>query len=376
MTPDEAMRRALARARTALGRTFPNPSVGAVVYRGSRLLGSGATRPPGGAHAEIVALRQAERRFGKPLLRGASMAVTLEPCCHRGRTGPCVEALIEAGLGRVYVGCVDPHPEVSGRGVRRLRRAGVETRVGVLGDRCREQHRGFLSVWERRRPFVTLKLASSLDGRIATVSGASRWITGPEARRRVHDLRRRVDGIMVGSGTALADDPDLSARRGDRVIHRPVRILVDSRLRVPTRARLYRGHDGGARTWVLHAHGARGAGRLAGAGAASIPVARRGAHLDLRAGLRALARKGLTTLLVEGGGQLAAALLRAGLIDEIHWFLAPLLLGAEGRPAVGALAVRRLESAARLEDVTVRRVGRDLHLHGRVAARGEKGRSR
>jgi diaminohydroxyphosphoribosylaminopyrimidine deaminase/5-amino-6-(5-phosphoribosylamino)uracil reductase len=360
---------ALSQARAALGRTFPNPPVGAVVFRGDRVLGRGRTRPVGGPHAEIVALESARRRVGDRGLRGAAMAVTLEPCSHTGRTGPCTERLLTAGLRRVFVGHVDPHPEVAGRGVRRLRRAGVEVRVGVLEAACREQHRGFLSVVERGRPFVTLKLAASLDGRIATSAGQSRWITGPAARAAVHRLRARTDAILVGSGTALADDPELTARRGDRVVHRPVRVVVDGRLRVPTGARMYLGEA--ARTWVLCARTAPAARRRAveSTGAVLIDVPSKGRLLDVRRGLARLAEAGLTQVLVEGGGRLAASLLREDLVDEVHWFVAPKLLGGDGISALGALGLRALSDACALEDLRVRRVGSDVHVFGRVARR-------
>ncbi|MGI9591846.1 MAG: bifunctional diaminohydroxyphosphoribosylaminopyrimidine deaminase/5-amino-6-(5-phosphoribosylamino)uracil reductase RibD, partial [Myxococcota bacterium] len=249
MKPEAAMRMALAQARRARGKSFPNPPVGAVVYRGDRLLGRGYTRPAGGPHAEVVALERATRRHGARAVRGAAVAVTLEPCSHHGRTPPCADRLVQAGIARVVVGHRDPHREVSGRGLRRLRRAGVEVAVGVLADACREQHRGFLCVCEQGRPFVSLKLASSLDGRIATASGESRWITGPRSRERVHRLREAVDAVMVGSGTARADDPALTARRSGRVVHAPVRLLVDSRLRIPVSARLHGGAEG--QSWVL-----------------------------------------------------------------------------------------------------------------------------
>jgi diaminohydroxyphosphoribosylaminopyrimidine deaminase/5-amino-6-(5-phosphoribosylamino)uracil reductase len=361
------MQAALSRARAALGRTFPNPPVGAVVFRGDRVLGRGRTRPVGGPHAEIVALESARRRVGDRGLRGAAMAVTLEPCSHTGRTGPCTERLIAAGLRRVFVGHVDPHPEVAGRGVRRLRRAGVEVRVGVLEAACREQHRGFLSVVERGRPFVTLKLAASLDGRIATATGQSRWITGPAARAAVHRLRARTDAILVGCGTALADDPELTARRGDRVVHRPVRVVVDGRLRVPPGSRLYRGEA--ARTWVLCARRAPAARRraLASTGAVLIDVPEKGGLLDVGRGLARLAEAGLTQVLVEGGGRLAASLLREDLVDEVHWFVAPKLLGGDGIAALGALELRGLSEARRLDDLRVRRVGGDVHFFGRIS---------
>ena len=267
----------------------------------------------------------------------------------------------------MLVGHVDPHPTVSGRGLARLRRAGLEVTLGVLEAECREQHRGFLSVCARGRPFVALKLASSLDGRIATASGESRWITGPAARAMVHRLRAQADAVMVGSGTALADDPELTARRGDRVVRRPLRILVDSALRVPPGARLYRGGDGGS--WVLCSSGAAKARRrrVAAVGARLIEVPRRRGRLDLRRGLRLLAKAGVTDLLVEGGGGLAAALLREGLVDELHWFVSPRMLGGDGKAALGPLGLASLSRARRLAGWQFRRVGDDLYIRGTLA---------
>ncbi|MGH0028688.1 MAG: bifunctional diaminohydroxyphosphoribosylaminopyrimidine deaminase/5-amino-6-(5-phosphoribosylamino)uracil reductase RibD [Myxococcota bacterium] len=374
MTPEAAMRLALAQARASSGRTAPNPPVGAVVFRGDRVLGRGRTQPPGGPHAEIVALDRALRRHGARAVRGASLAVTLEPCCHQGRTGPCTERILADGIARVFAGHVDPHRAVAGRGVARLRRRGVRVEVGVLEAECREQHRGFVSRVRRGRPFVVLKLAATLDGRIATASGESRWITGPEARAVVHRLRARSDAVMVGAGTAAADDPALTARRGGRVVHRPVRVLVDPGLRVPPTAKLY---AGSARTLVLCARSApaRRRSRLEKGGATLLPVPKRGGGLDLDRGLAALAEEGVCELLVEGGGRLAASLLRRELVDEVHWFLAPRFLGADGRPALGDLGLARLAQAPELVDVVVRRVGSDLHVRGRPAGGGRaKGR--
>jgi len=368
MTPEAAMRLALAQARQARGRSFPNPPVGAVVYRGDRVLGRGYTRPVGGPHAEVVAIEQAVRRHGARAVRGASMAVTLEPCFHVGRTAPCADLLAQAGLRRVVVGHIDPHHLVAGRSVRRLRREGLEVRVGVLDTECREQHRGFLSVCEHGRPFVILKLASSLDGRIASASGESRWITGPEARAAVHRLRERVDAVVVGSGTALSDDPELTARRDGRLVHAPIRVLVDSGLRVPPAAKLHRSEAG--HSWVLCSRRAPAARRrgLAASGVRLLDVPVRGQHLDLRRALRRLAREGLTEVLVEGGGGLAGALLRAGLVDEVQWFMAPRLLGGDARPALGALGLRALARAPELARPRLRRVGRDVQLVGRLGA--------
>lgn len=374
MTPEAAMRLALQSARCARGRTAPNPPVGAIVYRGDRVLGRGATQPAGGAHAEVMALRAAQRRHGAPALRGASLAVTLEPCCHVGRTGPCTEAILAAGIGHVVVGQRDPNPLVAGRGLRALRRAGLRVESGVLEAACREQHRGFLSVCERGRPFVVLKLAMTLDGRIATASGESQWITGLAARAFVHDLRARCDAVMVGSRTARADDPALTVRRGERVVRWPTRIVLDGALTLSARARVLT--DGHAdSTVVLHARDAAPARarRLAAIGARLVPVRRRGAHLDLGAALRALAGIGVCEVLVEGGGTLAAALVAGALVDELHFILAPRLLGADGVPALGPLAVSRLSHAPQLEIARVRRLGSgDWHVVAYPVDRGQR----
>ncbi len=377
------MRLALSQARRASGRTFPNPSVGAVVFRGDRVLGRGATRPPGGPHAEVLALRSATRRAGGKAVRGAALAVTLEPCCFTGRTGPCTEAIVAAGIRKVYIGCKDPHERVRGRGIKRLRRAGIEVEVGVRESECREQHRGFFSLCERGRPYVTMKLATTLDGRIATATGESRWITSEASRDWVHRIRAASDAVMVGSGTALADDPELSARRGGKVVHRPVRVLVDSRLRVSPEAKLYSGlrAKSGAKqaefqTWVLCRERARGRGAvratLRAAGARLIDVPAAGRHLDLVLALDRLGDLGLTTLLVEGGGGLAAALLRADRIDEIHWIQAPKLIGADGRAAMGPLLIEKLSEAVALDDIAVHLRGEDVHIQAKIRRSGRR----
>lgn len=358
------MRLALASARRASGRVWPNPAVGAVVFRGDRVLGRGATEPPGGPHAEIVAIERARRRHGARALRGASLAVTLEPCCFTGRTGPCTEAVIAAGIAKVWAGQRDPHPRVAGRGFAALRRAGVAVEVGALADACRAQHRGFTSRIERGRPFVTLKLAATLDGRIATARGESRWITGPAARAHVHALRAATDAILVGSGTATADDPTLDARRGERVVHRPLRVLLDSRLRTSPRLRLV---SAPGDAWVLCAADAPAARRSAfeKAGARLLPIRARRGKIPLAAALARLADEGVGALLVEGGGGLAAALLREGWVDELVWFMAPKLIGADGVPSVGALGVARLADAPPFAIERVRRLGDDVLVEAR-----------
>ncbi len=357
------MGQAVAAARRMLGRTPPNPTVGAVVVRGGEVLARGATRPAGGAHAEIVALTRALARHGPKALRGATLYSTLEPCSHRGRTGPCADAIVDAGIRRVVIGQRDPSDWVNGRGIRRLRRAGLDVEVGVLEAACRELHRGYVSVIERGRPFVALKLAGTLDGRIAAASGESRWITGPEARARVHRLRDRFDALLVGSETALADDPRLDVRRGSRVVRRPVAVVVDSKLRVGHTARL---HAGPARSIAVCTKEApaRRRAALEAAGVEVLAVRGRRGRVDLRAGLEALAKAGLTRVWVEGGGVLAAGLLERDLVDEVHWFAAPTLLGGDGRPALGPIGAARLSRAVHLEAPEVRRVGQDLYVRG------------
>jgi len=356
------MREALALAGRARGRTAPNPMVGSIVVKRGRALARGWHRAAGEPHAEALALERAGAAA-----RGATLYVTLEPCAHHGRTPPCVDAVLAVRPERVVVAMRDPDPRTAGRSVRRLRAAGVRVDVGIEEEAARALNEGFVSRVVRGRPFTQLKLAASLDGRIATLSGESQWITGAPARARGHALRRRVDAIAVGSETLLADDPALTARRGARVVARPTRIVIDSRLRTPAGARILDPSDPG-RAWLLAARGRspRRRAALERAGAIILDVPTRSGHLDLRAAWRILARRGVNDVLVEGGGGLAAALLRARLVDRIHLFLAPRLLGGDARPAVGALQLERLASAPRLADVRARRIGQDWWLTAEV----------
>lgn len=354
------MRAAVRLAARGRGRTAPNPMVGAILVRDGRRVAAGHHARLGASHAEALALERA----GKAA-RGATLYVTLEPCTHQGRTPPCIEPVLAAGLGRVVVGMEDPDPRTRGRGLARMRRAGLEVTLGVEGAACRTLNRGYLSRVERGRPFTQLKLAASLDGRIATVGGESRWITGERARAFVHRLRREVDAIAIGSRTALADNPELTARRASRVVHRPVRIVVDSKLRTRPEARLLDVERGGA-AWLL---GARGAApqrkrRLERAGARVVEVTSRGGHIDLPAAWRKLGTLGINEILVEGGGGLAAALLRAGLVDRLYLILAPVLIGGDGRPVLSSLGVKRLRQVLAPERFRVRRLGADLLLIG------------
>lgn len=336
------MTHALALAARGLGRTWPNPAVGCVLVGEGRVIGRGWTQPGGRPHAERVALDMAGAAA-----RGATAYVTLEPCAHHGKTPPCAEALVAAGVARVVTAITDPDPRVSGGGHAILRAAGIEVTEGVCADRARALQAGFLKRVTRGLPFVTLKLAATLDGRIATASGESRWITGEQARRRVHLMRMTHDAVLTSSATALADDPDLTVRDLGAG-HQPLRILCDAGLRVPASSRLAQtaaAHP----VWVLHGHDAPAQAQAAWAatGARLIPCAAQGAQLDLTAAFRTLAAEGLTRILIEAGGQFAAALIRAGLVDELALFQAGCLIGAEGRAVLGPLGLDALKDAPR-----------------------------
>lgn len=350
------MRLALRQGRRGLGRTSPNPPVGAVVVRRGAIVGAGFHRRAGAAHAEVEALRAAAGRT-----RGATLYVTLEPCAHHGRTPPCVDAVLGAGIRRVVIGTRDPNPRVVGGGAERLRAAGVDVVSGVLEAEADRLISHFRVLTTTGRPFVTLKLAASLDGRIATVTGASRWITGEASRRYVHRLRDTHDAVLIGAETALRDDPDLTCRlRGGR---NPLRIIIDGRLRLPTTARVVT-TAASTPTLVFTARAADRA-RIAALRARGVDVvtlpARRGI-LAWREILAELARRDVASVLVEGGSQVAAALLTGGWVDRLNLFLAPLLIGGDGREVLGPLGVRQLEEALRLGPVEVRRFAQDVFL--------------
>lgn len=340
------MAAALSLARRGLGNVWPNPAVGCVIVapeaegQGPRVLGRGWTQPGGRPHAETQALTRAAAN-GAAALAGATAYVTLEPCSHSGKTPPCTEALIEAGIGAVVVACEDPDPRVSGAGLARLRDAGLTVRTGVAEAAAWDLNAGFLMRVRRGRPFVTVKTATTLDGRIATATGASRWITGAAARARAHLLRAQHDAILVGSETALRDDPRLDCRLPGLGERSPVRIVVDSRQRL-TPDRNVAKETGRRPTWVLTTAPASAKNaaslRAAGVEVLSVPAAADG-RVDLAVALLQLGERGLTRLLVEGGAEITAALVAADLVDRIAWFRAPSLLGGDGLPVAQTLGV-------------------------------------
>jgi diaminohydroxyphosphoribosylaminopyrimidine deaminase/5-amino-6-(5-phosphoribosylamino)uracil reductase len=357
------MRRALELAAQGVGLTSPNPVVGAVIVRDGVIVGEGAHLRAGGAHAEVGALDAAGE-----LARGATCYVSLEPCAHHGRTPPCVEALMTAGVARVVAACPDPHARVDGRGLAGLRAAGIDVTVGVAEAEARALNRAFFTFVTTGRPHVTLKSAMTLDGKIAAWDGASRWITGEAARVEGHRMRFAADAILVGIGTVLRDDPELTVRLPGVPPKEPLRVVADTRLRIPAEARCL---TAGSPDRAVVAGGAPVPARRAGALRARqvqvLELPRVDRRVDLRALLTELARLDVVAVLAEGGGELGAALLEAGLVDRVAFFLAPRLLG--GRTAPGPLGGvgRALKEALDVADLTVRRIGDDLLLEGDVA---------
>ena len=348
---EELLDRALDLAEGGRRTASPNPIVGCVIARDGRVLGEGWHVRRGEPHAE----RNALEACSEPVA-GATAYVSLEPCSHHGRQPPCADALIAAGIGRVVCAIGDPNPEVDGAGVARLRAAGivVELAGGRHEERARRQNAAFRTYVVRRRPFVLLKLAATLDGRIATSTGESRWISSPESRRLVHDWRAEVDAVGVGSGTALADDPELLPRDAEPPAdHLPVRVVFDRRGRLPAEGRLARSSERGP---VL---------RIAPPGAPPPPPGVEGVEAaTLAEALIRLGERELTSLLLEGGAELAAALLAEELVDALALFIAPRLIGGDGRPLLGPLGVRALADAPELLAASVRQVGPDVLVEG------------
>ena len=364
------MKQALALGARGRGATDPNPMVGAVVVAGGHVVGRGYHAQAGGPHAEIVALRRARSRA-----RRATLYTTLEPCCHTlKRTPPCVPAILASGVRRVVVAMRDPNPLVAGRGIHQLRRAGIAVDVGCLQRDAAKLNEAY-SHWVRTgRPFVILKAAMTLDGKIATATGASRWITGAAARAHVHQLRSRAGAIAVGVNTVLRDDPRLTARipaatRRAPVPRAPIRIIFDSRLRIPLSARVLRGVTRVptvvATTKLAH-HGKRA--RLRTMGVEILTLAQKGARVSIRRCLRELGKRGVTSLLVEGGGELNAGFLREGLVNQVYLYVAPTLMG--GRNATGLLSgfsPRSLAGTVAVSDVRLQCLGEDVLVTGNVA---------
>jgi len=357
------MRRALELAERGRGLTSPNPMVGAVLVTSSgEIAGEGFHAKAGAPHAEVEALRAAGARA-----RGATLYVTLEPCSHHGRTPPCATAVIDAGVARVVAAVADPNPLVSGRGFAALRAAGIEVVTGAGAAAAERQNRAFLTAMRESRPHVTLKAGMTLDGKIADLHGGSRWITGEAARDRAHRLRSESDAIVVGIGTVLRDDPELTVRLGEPWPREPLRVVLDTEARTPVGARLIRAGRPSAALIAVGAEAPRPrVEALAASGATVLSCRTRDRRVDLGALLAELFAREVRAVLVEGGGEVHGAFLDSGLVDRVAIFTAPVLIGGRGATPVVGGAGRELKSAIRLGGFTVTPLGDDLLIEADV----------
>ena len=348
------MARALRLAELGLYTTSPNPRVGCVLAHGEEVVGEGWHRRAGEPHAEVFALRAAGERA-----RGATAYVTLEPCAHFGKTPPCADALITAGVARVVVANEDPFHKVDGRGLQKLRDAGIAVETGLMHDAARELNRGFFSRIERQRPWVRVKLAMSLDGRTALANGESKWITGAAARADVQRWRARSSAILTGSGTVLADDPRLTVRLGDDVAFKPpLRVVLDRALLTPAGAQVL---DGSVPTLIFHGENAKTPDdRFRRAELASVPL--RDERLDLSSILRVLAQRSVNELQVEAGPTLCGAVFAAGVVDELLLYIAPVILGDQARSLLNLPALTSIDAVRRLRVIDQRQIGSDSRL--------------
>lgn len=352
------MHHALALGRRGMGQVWPNPAVGCVIVKNGRIIGRGWTQEGGRPHAEAMALAQAGEGA-----RGATAYVTLEPCAHQSPRGPsCASSLVAAGVARVVGAIEDPDPRTAGQGFARLRAAGITVDTGLAADQARHDHAGFIKRVTAGLPWVTLKLAATLDGRIATATGESQWITGPQARQMVHLMRAQHDAVMVGAGTARQDDPLLNVR-GFGLRRQPVRIVWSRGLDIPTQSKLV---DTAADIplWLVHGTkaGADSQAQWSARGALTIAIPDDRGGLDPVAALQSLAAQGLTRIFCEGGGHLAATLLKADLVDELAVFSAGAVIGADGRPMMGDMGLTELAAAPRFRLHDFHQIGGDI-LH-------------
>ncbi|MBI4431562.1 MAG: bifunctional diaminohydroxyphosphoribosylaminopyrimidine deaminase/5-amino-6-(5-phosphoribosylamino)uracil reductase RibD [Candidatus Omnitrophica bacterium] len=360
-THELLMKKALQIAELGRGKVSPNPLVGALLVKNGNIVGRGAHLRFGGVHAEINALHSAGARA-----RGAYLYVTLEPCSSWGKTGPCADAIVRSGVSRVFIGAMDPNPVNHGKGIRILQRAGLKVVHGILADQVLRQNAGFTSLHRKGRPYAILKMAQSLDGKIATSKGESKWITGEKTRAFVHRLRTSVDAILVGTNTILRDNPSLTARFGVSNKMHPARIIMDRKLRMGTSTKVLKANEAP----VFYATSSKNVSlasteRLAKR-AEVIGVREKGRGLDLKQLLKKLGRKGITSILVEGGGELAASFLKEKLVDEVYWCIAPIFVGGRNsKTSVEGRGIARLKHAYRLKDVKIRRIGNDIIVKGK-----------
>jgi diaminohydroxyphosphoribosylaminopyrimidine deaminase/5-amino-6-(5-phosphoribosylamino)uracil reductase len=358
MDDEKWMKRALRLAEAGRGRTSPNPLVGAVLVKRGKTVGEGYHARIGEAHAEIIALRQAGERA-----RGAVLYINLEPCTHYGRTPPCVPQVIKAGVKRAVIGMEDPNPVVNGKGIEALRKFGLDVKVGVLEKECRRLNEAFCKYILKKEPFVVLKVAATLDGKIATRNGDSKWISGEASRRFVHKVRDQVDGVLVGIGTILRDDPLLTARSKEG--REPYRIVLDSRLEIPEEAKVFEHSPSEVILVTTGSAPQDKIERLQRRGVRVLIIDSRGGRVNLRSCLRKLGEIGVMNLLVEGGSRVNGSFLDEGLIDKLFLFLSPKLMGdPQALGVFGGVGISSLEEAVAIKEISIKRIGDDIFVEG------------
>jgi diaminohydroxyphosphoribosylaminopyrimidine deaminase/5-amino-6-(5-phosphoribosylamino)uracil reductase len=361
--PKDFMECALSLAGLAMGYTSPNPAVGAVVVSDGVVVGLGHTQPPGSEHAEVMALRQAGQKA-----KGATMYITMEPCCHQGRTPPCTQAIIDAGVSEVHVALLDPNPLVSGKGLKTLKAVGVKTFIGQHEERAREINEGYIKYITTGMPFVIAKFAMSLDGKIATKTGDSKWISNDESLKFVHYMRHIVDAIMVGANTVVTDDPQLSARgcsgKGGKIKLQPLRVIVDGRGRTPLSARVFK-EPGKTLVAVAKPFSDKSAENFKKTGAEVVELTAEDGVIDLKELLSVLGKREVTSVMVEGGSGLLGSLFDRGLVDKVLAFVSPMIIGGdEAKSAVGGKGARKMSDALHLKRIKMMGFGDDVLISG------------
>jgi diaminohydroxyphosphoribosylaminopyrimidine deaminase / 5-amino-6-(5-phosphoribosylamino)uracil reductase len=355
------MARALQLAKKAVGKTSPNPMVGAVIVKNGKVIGEGYHKQAGKAHAEVEAIKKAGEKT-----RGADMFVNLEPCCHYGKTPPCVDAILSAGLKKVYIGMTDPNKLVNKRGIGILRKQGVKVEVGILKEECECLNESFAKFIRTGKPFVIMKSGISLDGKIATSSGESQWITCEKSRKLVHKMRGEVDAILVGSGTVLKDDPCLTVRLNNRRLNNPVRVILDGRNRVKIAAKVFENADADRVIYVTSSGVSKEKEkRLCDMGVDVLKLPKRDKCFKLKTLLEELGRRNIVNILLEGGSLLNASALKEKIVDKAILFVAPIIIGGENAPGfIGGKGVKKLKDAFRLQRVEAKKIGEDFMIEG------------
>ena len=354
---------ALRLAKKAEGKTSPNPLVGAVVVKRGKIIGQGYHKKAGLAHAEIEAFNDAAKKRNS--LKGATLYVTLEPCCHTDKkTPPCVNTIIEKQISKVFVAMLDPNPKVSGNGIKMLRENGIEVEVGVLQDKAKELNEAFTKYITTGKPFVILKLAATLDGKIAAYTGDSKWIGSPAQRKHAHQLRSKVDGIMVGIETVLKDNPSLNVRLGKKTSKDPVPIVVDSKLRIPVESNLLSIHE---HSIIATSSGSNSkkTEELKNLGARILHIKKdKNGNLNLKEVTKHLGKHGITSVLIEGGSKVAASALKNKIVDKVVFFYAPKIVGSEGISMIGELGISTIKKSLEIKEIKIKKIKDELMIEG------------